>query len=390
MDELGRFLLELGLLLLLLGGLGTAARRLGLSPIPLFLLGGLVLGDGGLVDIEATAHFVEAGAEIGVLLLLLLLGLEFSATEFSASLKQHAPSGLVDFVLNAPPGYAAGVLLGLDWQASLALAGVTWISSSGIVARLVGDLRRTGNRETPAVLSVLVLEDMAMAVYLPVLAVLLAGGTAVRAVVGAVVAVGVVLAMLVAARRYGHRLGQVLGHEDDEQVLLRVLGLTLVVAGLTQWVGASAAVGAFLVGLAIPEDTARRARTVLAPLRDLFAAVFFLSFGLSVDPAEVLPVLPGALALAAVTALTKVATGWYAARRDGVGTPGRVRAGTALVARGEFSVVIAGLAVLAGHGKIGAFASAYILLLAVAGPVLARTADSMVALGRRAGRAPLP
>ena len=387
MDDLGRFLVELGLLLLLLGVLGTVARRLGLSPVPLFLLGGLFLGQGGLLDIDATAHFVEAGAEIGVLLLLLLLGLEFSATEFSSSLKQHAPSGLVDFVLNAPPGYVAGVLLGLDWQACLAMAGITWISSSGIVARLIGDLRRTGNRETPAVLSVLVLEDMAMAVYLPVLAVLLAGGTAGRAVIGAVLAVGVVLAMLVAAHRYGHRLGQVLGHEDDEQVLLRVLGLTLLVAGLTHWVGASAAVGAFLVGLAIPEETARRARAVLAPLRDLFAAVFFLSFGLSVAPAEVLPVLPAAFALAAVTALTKVMTGWYAARRDGVGTPGRVRAGTALVARGEFSVVIAGLAVVAGHERIGSFASAYILLLAVAGPVLARASDGMVALGRRSRRA---
>jgi len=384
-DEVGRFLVELGLLFLLLGVLGALARRIGLSPVPLFLLGGLLLGEGGLADIEATAPFVEATAEIGVLLLLLLLGLEFSASEFTSSLKHHAPSGLVDLALNATPGFLAGLLFDFAWPACLALAGITWISSSGIVARLLHDLRRVGNRETPAVLSVLVLEDMAMALYLPVLAVVLAGGTAGRAAVGALLAVGVVLAVLIAAHRFGDQLARALRHDDDEQVVLRVLGLTLLVAGLTHWVGASAAVGAFLVGLAIPGETARRAREVLSPLRDLFAAIFFLAFGLRVAPAEVAPALPAALALAAVTTATKVLTGWYAARRDGVGARGRVRAGTALVARGEFSVVIAGLAVLAGYEQIGPLASAYVLLLAITGPVLARVADNIPLAGSRDG-----
>ena len=139
----------------------------------------------------------------------------------------------------------------------------------------------------------LVLEDMAMALYLPVLAVLLAGGTAGGAAVGALLAVGVVMAVLLAAHNFGDQLARALRHDDDEQVLLRVLGLTLLVAGLTHWVGASAAVGAFLVGVAIPGETARRARKVLSPLRDLFAAIFFLSFGLKVAPAEVAPALSG-------------------------------------------------------------------------------------------------
>lgn len=377
MHEVAGLLIELGLLLLLLGVLGTAARRVGLSPVPLFLLAGLVLGNGGLADVDAAAPFVEATAEIGVVLLLLLLGLEFSAAEFTASMRHHAPTGLVDLVLNATPGYLAGVVLGLPWQACLALAGVTWVSSSGIVARLVDDLGRTGFRETPALLSVLVLEDVAMAVYLPVLAVLLAGGSPARAGAGAALALGVVVLVLAVARGLGDRLAKLLHHEDDEQVLFRVLGLTLLVAGLTQLVDASAAVGAFLVGLAIPGDTARRARAVLTPLRDLFAAIFFLSFGLRVAPDEVLPALPAALALGLVTTLTKIATGWFAAARDGVGRAGRVRAGTTLVARGEFSIVIAGLAAVAGYDPIGPLASAYVLLLGVAGPLLARASDAV-------------
>lgn len=380
MAETGVFLAELGLLLLLLGVLSAAAERLRISPIPLFLLAGLVFGEGGVAQLGPASDFVAQTAEIGVLLLLLLLGLEFSAAEFTTTLRRHAPSGVMDLVLNLPPGFAAGLLLGYDWKVSLALGGITWISSSGIVARLVSELGRTGYRETPAVLSVLVLEDIAMAVFLPLVAVLLAGGGPAQAGLGVLLAVGVVTGILVAARRYGHRLGRVLGPEDAEQVLLRVLGTTLLVAGLTYLVGASAAVGAFLVGLAIPGETARRAREVLKPLRDLFAAIFFLSFGLTVETGAVWTALPAAAALALVTTLTKGASGWYAARRDGVGVNGRVRAGTILVPRGEFSIVIAGLAVAAGATTLGPFASAYVLVLGVFGPILARNADRLTAL----------
>ncbi|MGY1663341.1 cation:proton antiporter [Geodermatophilus sp. SYSU D00705] len=375
MDHVAALLVELGLLFLGLSLLGLLARRVGLSPVPFVLVAALALGDGGLVPLATAQPFIEAAAEIGVVLLLLALGLEFSADELFSSLRRHGPSGAVDLLLNAPPGFVAGLLLGLPWQGALALAGVTWISSSGIVARLLGDLGRLANRETPAVLSVLVLEDLAMALFLPLLVVALAGGGPVSAVGGAGLAVGAVVLVLLAAQRHGQRLGRLLASADDEQVLLRLVGLTLLVAGLAQSLGASAAVGAFLVGLALPASFAERARAILSPLRDLFAATFFVAFGLSTDPGAVLPVLPAVLALAAVTTGTKLVTGWFAAGRDGVGAPGRLRAGTALVARGEFSIVIAGLAVAAGVTDLGPVATGYVLVLAVLGPVLTRLVE---------------
>jgi monovalent cation:H+ antiporter-2, CPA2 family len=372
-------LVELGLLFIGLSLLGLLARRLGLSPIPFVLVAALAVGNGGVVPLTNAEPFITAAAEIGVVLLLLTLGLEFSAEELFGSFRRHAPSGVVDLVLNAPPGFVAGLLLGLPWEGALALAGVTWISSSGIVARLLDDFGRLANRETPAVLSVLVLEDLAMALFLPLLAVALAGNGAVSAVGGVALAVGAVLLVLFAAQRHGHRLGRLLTHDDDEQVLLRLVGVTLLVAGLAQSVGASAAVGAFLVGLALPASFAERARAILGPLRDLFAAAFFVAFGLSTDPGAILPVLPAAIGLAVVTAVTKIGTGWYAARRDGVAVPGRLRAGTALVARGEFSIVIAGLAVASGLVDVGPIATGYVLLLAVTGPVLTRYVEPMTA-----------
>jgi CPA2 family monovalent cation:H+ antiporter-2 len=180
------------------------------------------------------------------------------------------------------------------------------------------------------------------------------------------------LAFLV-SYRWGHHVGRLLAHPEDEQLLLRILGLTLIVAAVAEHLHASAAVGAFLVGLTLTGPTADRARVVLTPLRDLFAAVFFVSIGLTVAPADLLPMLPVAIALAAVTAVTKMLTGAYAARREGAARRGQIRAGTALIARGEFSLVIIGL-VGASVDTIGAIATPYVFLLAIAGPLLARFA----------------
>jgi CPA2 family monovalent cation:H+ antiporter-2 len=368
-------LLEFGLVLFALGILGGLSRRVGVSPVPLYLLAGLVLGDGGFVGLDASTGFLRVGAELGLILLLLTLGLEFSADEFSSVLRRHIPSGVLDFVLNAAPGAVAGWLLLDSWIGALVMAGVTWVSSSGIVARVIHDLGRLANRETPAVLGVLVLEDVVMAAYLPLVAVLVAGGSAPTALLAVLVSVSAVLTVLVVSRFYGERIGRRLTDAEDEQVLLRVLGITLVVAGLTTMLDASAAVGAFVVGLALTGAAAERSRELLSPLRDLFAAVFFVSFGLSVDPGTLPPVLLGAVALAAITLVTKVITGWYAAGRDGAGPRGRMRAGFVLAARGEFAVVIAGLAVAAGYEDIGPLTAAYVLILAVVTPILARFAD---------------
>src|SRR5215211_3257041 len=127
-------LLELGVILAALTVLGTAARRYALSPIPLYLIAGLALGEGGFAPIPAAGEFVRSGASIGVVLLLLTLGLEFSIAEFASSLRRHLPSAWVDLVLNAVPGAIAGWLLGLGAVGIIALAGVTYISSSGVIS----------------------------------------------------------------------------------------------------------------------------------------------------------------------------------------------------------------------------------------------------------------
>jgi CPA2 family monovalent cation:H+ antiporter-2 len=370
-------LVELGAVFFGLGLLGRLAGRIGLSPIPLYLVGGLAFGEGGLLPLGGIEEFTTLAGEVGVVLLLLLLGLEYSAAELVTGMRRSWSAGLLDIVLNAAPGVAVALLLGWGPVGALVLGGVTYISSSGIVAKVLADLGRLGNRETPVVLSILVFEDLVMAVYLPILTAVLIGVSLAAGLTSVAVSLGVLVVVLLVALRFGRYVSALVDSPDREVFLLKVLGLALLVAGFAQAMQVSAAVGAFLLGIAISGSTAENATKLLEPLRDLFAAIFFVVFGLSTDPRTIPAMLGWAVLLAVTTTATKLATGWWAARRQGIGPLGRARAGAALVARGEFSIIIAGLAVgyAAVDPRLAALATTYVLLMAVIGPVAARVVE---------------
>lgn len=372
------FLFELGGVVLLMAVLARFAQRFGFSPIPLYLLAGLAFGQGGVIPLVTADEFIEAGAEIGLILLLFSLGLEYSASELLKSVRSTALIGCMDLVLNFTPGFLAGLLLGWDLVPASFLGGITYISSSGVIARILDDLGWMGNRETPLVLAILVIEDLAMAVFLPLGSVLLIGGGAGRVALSVGVATVVVVCVLAVAAKYGGAISRAVFTRSDEALLFAILAVLLLTAGATEALNVSAAVGAFLAGIAFSGPAADRARPLLVPLRSLFAGAFFLFFGFEVDPGTLPRALPAAVVLAVVGAATKYATGWLAARNAGLRRRARIRAGAVLIARGEFSIVIAGIAVASGAELgIGPLAAAYVLLLAVSGPLLARAADRL-------------
>lgn len=367
---------EIGGVIVLLAVLARVAGRLGITAIPLYLMAGLALGEGGFVSFDEGEEFLAISGQIGVLLLLFALGLEYTADELRHGLRTGTGAGLIDAVVNFVPGSVAGLALGWETTTAVLLGGVTWVSSSGVVAKVLSDLHRLGNRETPAVLNVLVIEDLAMAVYLPVAAALVARRSAVDTVVTVGVALAAVGIILVLALGSGARLSALLAPGGDESLLLAVFGLTLLVGGLAEQLQVSSAIGAFLVGLALSGAVQHRAVTLVDPLRHLFAPIFFLYFSFGIAPSSLVDVLLPAFALALVTAATKMVSGWFAASRAGVGPRGRIRAGTVLIARGEFSIVIAAIGVSVIDGtELGAFAAAYVLITAVLGPLAAKYAD---------------
>jgi len=382
---------ELGLIALGLAILSRVASRLGITAVPLYLIAGLAFGSGGIAEVDVSEDFIALAAEIGVLLLLFTLGLEYSESELRTGLRTGVPPGLLDMTANALPGVALGLLLGWEPLAAVLLGGVTWISSSGIISKVLSDLGRLANRETPAILNLLVIEDLAMAVYLPVVAALIVGGSAEEISLSVAIALVTVFVILLAALRFGTKITALLDARSDESLLLGVFGVTLLVAGGAQTLEVSGAIGAFLVGLALSGPVADRAARLMSPLQDLFAATFFVFFSFQIDPADLFAAAGPAFALAVVSACTKIVTGWYAGGRVGAGPRGRLRVGFTLIARGEFSIVIAALgAGLADGSELGALAAGYVLITAIVGPLAARYADKVPLPARltRVKRAP--
>ena len=365
-------LIEIGAVALALAVLARLAGKLGITAIPFYLIAGLAVGQGGFAPLDVSAHFIRVVAEIGVLLLL-TLGLEYTAQELHAGLRKSFVPGVADAALNFAPGFAAGLIFGWGLTAAVLLGGICWVSSSGIVAKLLRDMRRLSAPETPAILDLLVVEDLAMAIYLPIVGALVAGGAVVRTTTTVVVAVSVVVIILFIAMRFGRRVSVLVATPSDEALLLTVFGATLLVAGLAQQFEVSGAIAAFLVGLALSGPVRERAGALVGPLRDISAAVFFLFFSFQIRPLDVLRELAPAALLAAVGMAAKFGVGWYAAQKRRLDQAARIRAGATLIPRGEFSIIVASFgAGLVDGARLRALAAAFVLITAVAGPLIVR------------------
>lgn len=362
-------LVEVGGVLVLLGVVAFLAAKIGVSAVPMFLLSGLALGEGGLIGFKVSQDFIESAANIGALLLLLLLGLEYSAREITSAVRSRKSVILIDLI-NAVPGALVGFLL--DWGpiGIVAMAGITFISSSGVASQLIRDSGFQRSEVAKRTVSVLVVEDLAIAPYLPVVSALVIGASLLTGVISVGVALAITIIVLLIGVHNENAITRLLNAREPNALLLTVFGAALLAGGLATLIGFSGAVAAFLVGLLLTGEVANSVRTRLAPLRDFFAAIFFLFFGLATDPADIPNVLPLALLLAIVGTLLKLFVGWWVARDMSDKMSWR-RVGAFLVPRGEFSILIAGLLVSVSFAAdLQALTITYVMLTSVIGSVL--------------------
>jgi CPA2 family monovalent cation:H+ antiporter-2 len=365
-------LTEIGALLLVLGFAAFFAVRVKLSVVPFYLVIGLALGKGGIVPLNLSEDFLTTGAQLGAILLLLMLGLEHSGPSLATAFMERKSIGAIDFALNAIPGAAIGLLMGWGFLGAMVLGGITYVSSSGIASQLMKETGWQRSEVSRRVTTVLVVEDLTLAPYLPLLATLVAGLGAIAGFLSVTSAILITGLALLIAFRGQDAIGRVLNTQAQGGLLLTVFGAALLAAGGAELIGFSSAVAAFLVGLVLTGEVAFAVRLRLAPLRDLFAAIFFLFFGLSVSPAEMWPVLPLALLLTALGILGKMYVGYNIARDMSDGSAWK-RAGAFLIARGEFSIVIAGLAAsTAFGGQLKALTLTYVLLTSLSASIVLR------------------
>ena len=370
--EASQTLAEIGALLLGLGVIAFIAARLNFSVVPFYLVVGLAVGQGGFGLVNLSSDFLAIGAQIGAILLLLLLGLEYSATDLAKAFKDRKSAGIFDIAANFIPGALLAFAFGWGPLAAIVVGGIAYVSSSGIASEL---LRETGWRKSELskrVVAILVFEDLALAPYLPLLSSLVLGLSAAAGLVSVSVALIVTGLVLIISYRGNTKWSRILNPDVPSGLLLTVFGSALLAAGVADLAGFSGAVAAFLVGLLLTGEVANTVRGRLGSLRDLFAAIFFLFFGLATNFADLLEVLPVVALFVAVGVAGKFAVGWWVAKDMG-DKLSWIRAGAFLTPRGEFSMVIAALAAPAVLSvNLQALTLSYVTLTAVVGSITLR------------------
>ena len=365
-------LAEIGAALLVLGLVAFLANKMKFSVVPLYLLIGLTLGNGGFIPLSLSEEFLVTGAQIGAIMLLLLLGLEYSAYDLAKSFKERKSAGVIDVIANATPGFLIGFALGWGIPGALALAGITYVSSSGIAAQLIKEMGFRKSEVSKRAIGVLVFEDLALAPYLPLLSAVILGVSVWSGLVTVGLALAITGLVILVSFKGSSRFQKFLDPNEPGGLLLTVFGTALLAAGLADLVGFSGVVAAFLIGLLLTGEVAEAARSRLMPLRDIFAAIFFLFFGITTDPAELPGVLPLALALTVVGIAGKYAVGWWVTR-DLTDRLAVWRTTAFLIPRGEFSIVIAALAAPAVLSvNLQALTLAYVILTAFTASMILR------------------
>ncbi len=379
---------------LLFGVLGLAAAvslSLRLPVVPLYIAAGVVLGV--FLEPDEVVGFL---GNLGIVFLLFSMGLEFSIPS-PRDAPRFLAIGSLDWLFNFPVGLVAGWALGWSWQDSVFLAGILYMSSSAVVSKCIVDFGRAARPETETVLGIMVFEDLVIAFYLVLVnaLILTPGEGGLGAYLFAVVRAAGFIGLLIAlARRFQAPLARLLAQRSDEGFTLALFSFVLLVASAAEGAaGLSEAVGAFLAGLVIGStDLKERASATLLPFQTLFAALFFVSFGMSLDLASMSSVAVPGLLLVIVGAATKVLGGYLGGRVAGHSTPAAAVVGLSLVPKGEFSVLIAALAAAAtqGHSEIAALTGLYVFALSIIGPIGMREADRVADLLRDRLKPPEP
>ena len=370
-------LFAFGLMVSVLYAAAWVSTKMGASSIVGFLVVGIVLGPGGLLPVFEIGTVTSFFGELGLLLLLFGLGLEFSLARFGEGGRATLVAGSLDLV-HLGVGFVLGLVFGFGAWGAAFLGAAVYVSSSGVIARLLAERDLAAYPETERTLGVLVFEDLAMIVVLGGLAVATSGGGWAR-----LVAAAVFLACYVVLLRFGRPVLERLLAREGETFVLMLLGLIVLVAVAAHAAAFPEAVAAFLLGMVVAESRAKdRVERTLAPWQQVAAAAFFFDVGLHVDVQSAWSSLGAAVVVFVVVTATQLWVGYASGRATGLSVRGSVGHAFMLVPRGEFSLVVAGLATAASNvpgpvaASLQATVSTYVVLSVAIGSVLMSNYDA--------------
>ncbi|RFU67597.1 cation:proton antiporter [Bacillus sp. V59.32b] len=379
MDHL---VLEVGTALVLVAIAAVLAGKFNFSIIPFLIILGMLVGPHapkfGIIDLRfiESEEIIAFLGRIGVLFLLFYLGLEFSIKKLIKSGRSIVAGGTIYILINFGLGLLYAYLMGFPLLEILIVAGIITISSSAIVAKVLVDLRRTGNKETELILGIIMFEDIFLAVYLSVVSGLVLGEAATLggAIISILIALGYMLLFFIVARKATPILNKLLDISSNEIFIIVVFASLFFIAGFSETIHVAEAIGALLLGLVFSEtEHSDRIEHLVVPFRDFFGAIFFFSFGLSIDPFSLGGAVWLTLGAVILTIIGNFTAGLIAGRRAGLSHKASTNIGLTIVSRGEFSIIMANLGIAGGLMPVlKPFSALYVLILAILGPLLTR------------------
>lgn len=358
-------MLSAGLILILLFLTGYLALKIKIPEVIIYIILGITIG--GLLSGSHLLHFV---GEVGIVILFFMLGLEFPIKQLAKVAKKVTSAGTLDVVLSL--GITTGIclLMGVDPLMSFLLGGVVYATSSSITAKLLESSKRMANPESEFMLGLLIFEDLVAPILVAVLVGLTAGGAITFGSMSFVLLK--VIALTVGAILIGHYLFSKLGsffdrYMNNDIFIMLLIGIALAYGGLALYLGLSEVLGAFLAGIIIAEvRRTHQLEVLIVPIRDLTLPLFFLYFGTTITFGQGVPMIGLLLILLFWSIVAKIIVGIYGGRWYGLSKRVALRAGFSLTQRGEFSIIIASLAV----GSIKVFSSVFILASSIIGIIL--------------------
>lgn len=366
------FEVSTALVLIALGSI--IANKLRFSIIPFLIILGMVAGP--FLKFIQSSDIIQFFGRIGVLFLLFYLGLEFSVGKLIKSGRNIVVSGSIHIAVSFGLGMAYGIVTGMPWMEILIMAGVLSVSSSAIVAKVLVDLKRTANPETELILGIILFEDLFLALFLAIMSgILLASSVSVVGILTSVlISIGYMLVFFIIARKGASLLNKWLNIKSNELFIIVIFAILFFVASISEALHVEEGIGALLLGLVFSETKHRnRIEHLVVPFRDLFGAVFFFSFGLSIDPSTLGNAIWLALGAAILTILGNMVAGLISGRRAGLSYKASTNIGLTIMVRGEFSIILAKMGVTAGlDSTLIPFTALYVLLLSIAGPLMTK------------------
>ncbi|WP_166332328.1 cation:proton antiporter [Sphingobacterium chungjuense] len=380
-------ILEIGIAVLLVALVGLLANKLRFSVIPFFILIGMVLGQHaptfGAVDLTFTESkpFIDFMGRLGVLFLLFYLGLEFSVGRLMKSGKSIVSGGLFYVLLNFFSGLFIGWMMELPFKEMMVLCGIMTSSSTAIVAKVLTDLKRTANPETEVIMGMIMFDDLFIAMHISFLSgLILTGSTSILAVAGtSALALTFILTFLVLGRKLVPAIDKVLQDKTSELFVLIIFSLLFVIAGFSETIHVAEAIGALMAGLVLADSKyIKKIEGMVLPYKDFFGAMFFFSFGLSIDMYSLSGAIGWGAIAALITVVVNVASGYFATKFSGLKPRNAVDIGFTLSARGEFSIIMANIGKAGGLlPVVQSFVVVYVLLLSIISPLLTKESKNI-------------